>query len=149
MAQSIVRWIPCSAPAALQLESDWPRSQGYSLFHNCEHRDPLQCFLITEKGTPDTYFIVIFIPGVFLLGYIRLFTFDYSSRVSPHQHFHDTMVSPNQELIEIASIAIWNRNKVATAAAIGVWVINVAFLIQGKPLLPFPMGDPELPDNVV
>ena len=148
MAQSIVRWISCSAPAALQLESDWPQSQGYTLFHDGEHRDPLQCFLITE-GTLDTYFIVFFIPGVFLLGYIRLFTFDCFSRVSPHQYFHDTMVSPNQELIEIASIAIWNRNKIATAAAIGVWVINVAFLIQGKSLLPFPTGDPELPANVV
>ena len=148
MAQSIVRWIPCFAPAALQLESDWPRSQGYTLFHDGEHRDPLQCFLITE-GMLDTYFIVFFIPGVFLLGYIRLFTFDCSSRVSPHQHFHDAMVSPNQELIEIASIAIWNRNKIATAAAIGVWVINVAFLIQGKSLLPFPTGDPELRANVV
>jgi hypothetical protein len=59
------------------------------------------------------------------------------------------MVSPNQELIEIGSIAIWNRNKVATAAAISVWVINVAFLTQGKSLLPFLLVTLELPANVV
>ena len=47
-------------------------------------------------------------------------------------------MSLNQPLIEIASIAIWNRNKVVMAAAIGVWCVNLGFLIQGRSLLSFP-----------
>jgi len=46
-------------------------------------------------------------------------------------------------LIGIASLAIWNRNKVAVAMAISVWVINVGFLIQGKSRLL-----PSIPENM-
>jgi hypothetical protein len=31
-----------------------------------------------------------------------------------------------------SSIAIWNKNRVVVAIAVGVWVINIAFLIQGE-----------------
>ena len=44
----------------------------------------------------------------------------------------------NQLLIEIASVAIWNRNKVVVVASSIVWCVNVGFLIQGKSLLLFP-----------
>jgi hypothetical protein len=47
-------------------------------------------------------------------------------------------MSLNQPLIEIASIAIWNKNKVVMAAAISVWCINVGFLIKGRSLFSFP-----------
>lgn len=33
-----------------------------------------------------------------------------------------------------ASVAIWDRKKVVTWAAIGLWVTNSACLIQGEPL---------------
>jgi hypothetical protein len=46
-----------------------------------------------------------------------------------------TIISTKQALIEITSIAIWNRNKVAMALAIGVWAMNVGFFIQGKSCL--------------
>jgi hypothetical protein len=45
--------------------------------------------------------------------------------------FRSTTISPHQTLIEAASIAIWNRNNIAVALAIGTWVINVVFLILG------------------
>ena len=45
--------------------------------------------------------------------------------------FRSTTISPHKTLIEAASVAIWNRNKIAVALAIGTWVINVAFLILG------------------
>jgi hypothetical protein len=48
------------------------------------------------------------------------------------------MIFPNQALIEIASIATWEKNKVAMTAAIGIWCINIVFLIQGKCLPPLP-----------
>jgi hypothetical protein len=41
-------------------------------------------------------------------------------------------------LIEASSIAIWNRNKVAVVIAIGVWAVNVVFLVEGA-YLPFPL----------
>lgn len=34
----------------------------------------------------------------------------------------------------VSSIAIWNKNKIAVATATGVWITNVALLIQGEPL---------------
>jgi hypothetical protein len=47
----------------------------------------------------------------------------------------------NQVLIEITSIAIWNRERVVVAMAITVWVVNVAFLVQGKSPLSTPSRD--------
>jgi hypothetical protein len=40
-------------------------------------------------------------------------------------------------LIEASSIAIWNGNQVAVVMAVGVWGINVVFLIEGGSF-PFP-----------
>ena len=58
-------------------------------------------------------------------------------RMCVHLSFRPTIVSPHQALIEAVSIAIWNKNKIAVALAIGTWAINVAFLILGRfhPLL--------------
>lgn len=30
------------------------------------------------------------------------------------------------------SIAIWNKNRVVVAISLGVWMTNIAFLIQGE-----------------
>jgi hypothetical protein len=48
---------------------------------------------------------------------------------------------PKRTLIEISSCAIWDRNKVAVAAATGIWLMEVGFLIQGKSLPFIPVGD--------
>src|SRR5579863_4226287 len=39
-------------------------------------------------------------------------------------------------LMRTASIAIWNKEKSVIAIAAGVWVINLGFQLQGKPLHP-------------
>jgi hypothetical protein len=44
----------------------------------------------------------------------------------------NTIISPNHTLIEVVSVAIWDRNKAVMTTTIGLWVINSAFLIQGK-----------------
>ena len=50
-------------------------------------------------------------------------------------------ISINKALIDATSAAIWNRSKIAVAMAIGVWAINVIFIIQGMSLiLPFTAG---------
>ena len=43
-------------------------------------------------------------------------------------------------LIAVASIAVWNKNKVATAMAISLWGANPAFFIYSKLLLPVRYG---------
>ena len=32
-----------------------------------------------------------------------------------------------------SSVAIWNKNRVVVGISFGIWVINIAFLIQGEP----------------
>lgn len=68
----------------------------------------------------------------FLSGLCGSFVIDRSAHVSLHHHHLFTIIYINKALIETASSAIWNRNRVAVAAAIGVWLINVGFLIQGR-----------------
>ena len=58
--------------------------------------------------------------------------------------FRSTTTSPNQALIEAASIAIWNKNNIAVALAIGTWIINVVFLILG---MSFPFQLPQVVCN--
>ena len=31
-----------------------------------------------------------------------------------------------------SSVAIWNKNRVVVAISLGVWMTNIAFLIQGE-----------------
>jgi len=50
-------------------------------------------------------------------------------------------VSPNQTLTGVASIAIWDKNKIVVATAFGIWVINAAFFLQRKLPLPCPTSD--------
>jgi hypothetical protein len=58
---------------------------------------------------------------------------------------HLTTSCRNQELIDTASIAIWNKHRVAVMLAITVWGIDVVFHIQSKPLhLTSPEEDPDL-----
>ena len=43
-------------------------------------------------------------------------------------------MSRNQVLIDTASIAIWNRNKVVVTLSIIVWGISTGFHIRSKPV---------------
>lgn len=92
--------------------------------------------------------IVIFLLGFCLLDYVRLFAINCSSRVCPRQHFYYLTIPPLPPqlrcLSRFFSIAIWNRNKVVVATAIGVWVIDVGFFLQGKSLLAYLVGGREL-----
>jgi len=40
-------------------------------------------------------------------------------------------------LIAIRTIAIWNKRKAIIAVVAGLWIVNLAFLIQGKSLTTF------------
>lgn len=49
--------------------------------------------------------------------------------------FRADSTSLDGALILVASIAIWNRKKLAVGISLTVWGCNVAFLIQGEPPL--------------
>jgi hypothetical protein len=48
--------------------------------------------------------------------------------------FNASVVLQSRVLTEFTSIAIWNRNNVAVAMAIGIWIMNAVFFIQGRSL---------------
>jgi hypothetical protein len=91
--------------------------------------------LVPEEGTTDVLSLSFLLVFRFCDD-VRLFTVDCYSHVRLHSHFHKTAIFPDQTLIEVASIAVWNKNKVATAMAIGLWGANAAFFIYCKLLLP-------------
>jgi hypothetical protein len=67
-----------------------------------------------------------------------------SSSISSHE-----AVSLDQVLTEVASIAIWNRKKLAVVTSLAVWGANLGFLIQGKSLFLRPVIDLNLYTDMV
>jgi len=95
--------------------------------------------LVPEEGA--THILSLFLLLVYrLFSHVRLFTVDCSSHVRLLSHFHKTTIFPDQTLIAVASIAIWHKNKVATAMAIGLWGANAAFFIYCELPLPYYAG---------
>jgi hypothetical protein len=43
-----------------------------------------------------------------------------------------TLGFPNQILIEPSSIAVWNNNKIVIVLTIGIWVVYLAFIVEGE-----------------
>ncbi|KAH9985091.1 hypothetical protein BJV77DRAFT_1071623 [Russula vinacea] len=67
---------------------------------------------------------------VFLPVCDRRFAIDCSSHVCLHLQSHFAAIFSNQALIDAASIAIWNRNKVVVALTIMVWGMSIGFHLQ-------------------
>jgi hypothetical protein len=61
-----------------------------------------------------------------LLVIFRMYVSFHSSKPGPS--------FPNQALIEVFSVAIYNRNKFVMALAVTAWVINFSLIIEGKSL---------------
>jgi uncharacterized membrane protein len=77
---------------------------------------------------------VVFFLAFILSDVLRIVVIDCCSGVRPST-MYGTTISSIQVLIETASIAIWNTNRTVAAIAIGIWGINVAFLIQCESVL--------------
>ena len=84
------------------------------------------CYLITKA------FALLTLSASSLLIVLRMYVLSGTST------FRD------QPLIEVASIAIWNRNKVVMTLAIIIWGINAVVYVQCRLLLPCHDGDREL-----
>jgi hypothetical protein len=83
---------------------------------------------LPEDNTQHIFFV--FPPDFYVPVCGRRFAVGYSSHVRLHLPFRIATISPDQVLIDAASIAIWNRNKVVMVMSISLWVIGVAFHIQ-------------------
>jgi hypothetical protein len=74
----------------------------------------------------------IFLIDLHLPVFRLRFAVNRASRVCPVLPLSSSRMQ-RQELIRASSIAIWNKIRVVTAISFGVWVTNIAFLIQGEP----------------
>lgn len=83
--------------------------------------------LIRKKLT--THFLVLPLIGLRLPGICHRFAVDRASHVCHRPCFP---VFRDQSLMDDFSIAIWNKNRVVVAISLGVWMTNIAFLIQGE-----------------
>jgi hypothetical protein len=96
--------------------------------------------LLKEKA----YQLVIILLGYYPPVCDRCFAIDCFSHVRLHRQPPVLANFWNQVLIDTASIAIWNRNKVVVTLAITVWGTSGAFHIQSKPIpLTAPVEDLE------
>ena len=91
----------------------------------------------------NAYHLFVLLIDYFLLVCDRRFAIDCFPHVRLRQRLPVLTFFRNQVLIDIASIAIWNRNKFVVTLAIAVWGISAAFHIQSKPL-PFTLPLEEL-----
>ena len=92
------------------------------------------------RGGNDSHSIIILLLVFRLFDDVRLFTVDCSPHVRILSRFHKTAIFPDQTFIEVASIAIWNKNKIAMVMAISLWGANAAFFIYCKLVLTCYMG---------
>lgn len=90
----------------------------------------LKCILPFEEDTQHSTYVSFL--AIQLSGSCSCFAIDCSSYVSLHLHLFFTIISTHQALIHLDSTAIWKRNKVAVMVSIGVWLMNIGFLIQGR-----------------
>jgi hypothetical protein len=115
----------CHAPHLNTLDFQLPRYQALDYFRTCGH-----CLICSHqvKGSAllDQLFLAFFLP---------VFCNCISIDRSPHVCLPSTINPPTQAHIEATRIAIWNRNKIVMAMTIGIWGINLAFLILGMSLL--------------
>lgn len=87
-----------------------------------------------RRGEAKSLTIIFFFLGLILSDSVCIFAIDRSSGVCPST-IYGTTISQIQVFIETASIAIWNANRTVAAIAIGIWGINIAFLVQGESVL--------------
>ena len=79
--------------------------------------------------------LAVFLPGFFRPVCNHRFAIKCPSHVRLYLQFHVTAIFRRQALIDPASIAIWNRNKVVVTLGITVWGISVASDVLCESLL--------------
>ena len=113
----------------IKAHTNWPRSQGLDITTGRE------CHLICSGcrvGITQLLFIDECLPEHFLR-----YAFNSSSYVSNILFLGARTTFPDQALIEIRSIAIWNRKKTITTIAATLWLTNVGVSVWGKSFPPF------------
>lgn len=118
---------------ASHLSSNWSQFKLWYLFAAVGTLSRALLSEIRALTSLSSCFLDFFLPVCDLL-----FAIDSSSHVRLHLQFHKAAILRILVLIDAASIAIWNRNKVVVTLSITVLGISVAFHLQSKSLLPFP-----------
>lgn len=98
----------------------------YAFLSLMRERPTFCCYLFTKV------FALLTLSASSLLIVLRTYVLSNSSAVR------------KQPSIEVASIAIWNRNRVVMAMAIVIWCINAVVYVKCSLLLPCHDGDREL-----
>jgi len=83
-----------------------------------------------------SYLIIIPDPGIHDLCLI--FVIDYTSHVGFLPLYSSANIQRRRLFYLLASIAVWNKNKVIVGLATIVWGINGSFMVQGESLSTHP-----------
>lgn len=83
-----------------------------------------------------SYLIIIPDPGIHDLCLI--FAIDYTSHVGFLPLYSSANIQRRRLFYLLASIAVWNKNKVIVGLATIVWGINGSFMVQGESLSTHP-----------
>ncbi|KAH9977433.1 hypothetical protein BJV74DRAFT_953545 [Russula compacta] len=86
--------------------------------------------LVTISTTTPINCQAIIVPQ-FTFAYLALASASFLIVLRMYVFHNDSLPLSSQILIDAPSIAIWNMSRVVGAVAIGVWITNIAFLIQG------------------
>ena len=113
------------------LGSDLPQFRALDPFLSCEYTYAFKLSPRRERLLPCRFlfkflFCLSAMTSSLLIG-LRTYVVIYN--------YTTTTIFRNQVLINIISIAIWNRNKYVLALAITIWVANVAIHLQSESLL--------------
>ena len=99
-----------------QLDLDCPQTQGCYLFRIGEHSVPLRILIFRYLFSKA--FALLTMSASSLLIVLRMYVLLNTSTFRSHP------------LIEVSSIAIWNRNKVVMTMAIIIWGINAVLYVR-------------------
>jgi hypothetical protein len=127
------------------LGSDLPNSKLWVLFSAVG--TPSYAFPSSRRGCSSAFcclFLAVFMPSVDCR-----FAIDCSSQVRVRLRFHVKTFLGNLVLINAASIAIWNRDKVVVTLTIIVWGTSIGFHLHGQFLPLAPVEDLESHINVI
>ena len=114
-------------------EPDGLYFQALDYFYICERISFSRCASVFGNVVLSTF---SFPPDLWLPSAFRGFVVARDSHVSPFTLFLAITSSlPKWILKGPASIAIWKKNKVVIVLTTGIWVVYLAFVVQGRSFL--------------
>ena len=123
-----VRWGVLSLPPISNRLNQLP-PQGLEHHQFREHAILFNSAVIRASLPP-----YLIIPDLSIYDLCLIFAIDYTSHVRFLRFYSSANIQRRHSFSLLASIAIWNKNKVIVGLSILVWGINGSFLVQGESL---------------